>query len=103
MPQSLIVPRSQVARGTHAEPSLPWRAAFWIALGLTAIGFLDAAFLWVPLRITEIFWRVSVIRATVDALPLATLGLTALLITTVHRQSGRALNGIAIFAGVVFV
>ena len=87
MPQSLIIPRSDVARGHRPEKPLPWKVVFWVSAGLTLLGWLDVGFLWAPLQLADLSWRFNVIAATIDALPLATIGLTAWLVAAVQRES----------------
>ena len=97
MAQSLIIPRSEVVRGARHEHALPWRVVLWVAAVLTLVGWLDVAFLWAPLSIGEMGWRFEVIAATVDSLPLATIGLTAVLMACVHRESKAGLACVATF------
>ena len=103
MAQSLIIPRSEVVRGARHEHALPWRVILWVAAGLTLVGWLDVAFLWAPLRIGEMGWRIEVIAATVDSLPLATIGLTAALVASVHRESKAGLTCVATFAALTCI
>lgn len=102
MPPSLLVQRPEMTRRLTEHERAPWTVAFWVGLGLAVIGIADAAFLWYPAELGEAAWRVTTIRATIDALPLATIGLASMLVAGIFRQGYRALSVVTITAGVMF-
>ena len=76
----------------RADPEAAWRAVGWFGLLLTAMGAGDILLAWYPpaLGVTE--WEFATIASSVAGLPLVTIGLAALLGSTLARgRRGQAL------------
>lgn len=102
MPQPLLVQRAEALRSASTRTHVPWAVVFWVGVGMAIIGYGDIAFLWAPLQLNNPAWRVETIRATIDALPLGTLGLTAIMVASVGLASDRALAFVMVIAGLLF-
>lgn len=65
-----------------------WRVLAWIGAALAVVGWLDWALIWFPLDFGNPQWEFGNISASIDALPLGTLGL-GLIAASVVARGGR--------------
>lgn len=68
-----------------ASPGTAWRSLAWFGLLLAVIGLADVALRWYPLGIGSPEWEFATISASLGSLPLATMGLAAMLASFMAR------------------
>lgn len=89
------------ASDARPDPSGAWRVVGLGAAGIWCIGALDVGLLWVPPDFGSVEWEFGTISATVDALPLMTIGLIGVGAAGWARGSIRTCRVVAALAGVV--
>jgi hypothetical protein len=91
MPHRLFVneaPSPSVAAAvTPAVENRHWTILLGAGLVLALIGWIDIALLWYPLQLTNLEWEFSTVTAAINALPLATMGMTLAAVAAVARRS----------------
>jgi hypothetical protein len=68
-----------------AAPKTAWRALAWFGLLLALIGLADVALRWYPLGVGSPEWEFATISGSLGSLPLATMGLAAMLASFLAR------------------
>jgi hypothetical protein len=85
-PRSFLVTRDRPVRGrTVTDSETGWAWLGWFGLVLAVAGIGDLAITWWPLRFGSIEWEFGTLVATFSGLPLATMGLAAILGSVMAR------------------
>lgn len=87
--------RSANLRADHASPVAGWRAVGWFGFLLAIVGLTDIALVWYPLGFGNPTWEFAVVDQSFANLPLLTMGLAALLASTLALPGRMATRVVA--------
>ena len=90
--------QSEIVKALHSKPPAKtrppttdrgWKAVGWFGLLLAVIGLSDVALYWYPLAFESVEWQFGTVASSFGALPLATIGLAAVVgALLVNRNRG---------------
>ncbi|HEV8456278.1 MAG TPA: hypothetical protein VGQ69_04755 [Gemmatimonadales bacterium] len=79
--------RKQFAAPMVADPMLGWRLLFAVGLLFVVVGLLNLVLLWMPLQLGNAEYEFASVAASLDSLPLPTMGLVFVLAAS--RAAGK--------------
>lgn len=93
--------RRKGATAAGPDPDRSTVACLGGGAALALVGWTDAALLWYPLDFGTPEWEFATTSTFFDALPLGTIGLTALAIAAIFRGSSRLLRALSVLLPVL--
>ena len=109
MSPAVVVKQNTTVRSRPAAATRPAPQRYWTVIAVAGFTFMfvawtDIALLWYPLRLKEVEWEFATVTATVNALPLATMGLVFITVAALAKGSvGLSRVVAALCAGMLLV
>lgn len=94
--------RAEPADATNSRLSV-WRALAILGLIVGAVGLIEVADGWRPLRLGNAYWLYRVAGGTIDGLSLTTAAVIALAASLIALRSTRALRVLGVFIALLLV
>ena len=100
-PRVLVRPEKQGHGSLTPAPEFGWLLLGWVGLTFSVVGGLDVLLTWYPLQLGNAEWEFGTVTASLNGLPLFTMGMALLLGAAVARGSRWAVRLVAGGFGVV--
>ena len=104
MTSSILVPGAKRDPGSSEQRSAPdaaWTVLAFAGAALALVGLLDLGLTWIPLRFGIPEWEFGTVTASLNALPVLSLGLAMLLAAGLARGRRRTVRTICVALGIL--